>query len=86
MAKYKSCVNENVSLVLVCVGKGDSTFRQGLTSQNIAFKAIYFDKSCIDLAKFDALLGQFALVLLKHNNHYHQMPKMEANSHKNKFM
>eukprot|EP00957_Ditylum_brightwellii_P097241 7405761-Ditylum_brightwellii.AAC.1 len=49
-AKKKSCVNENVSLVLVCIGKGDSSFRQSLTNQNIAFKAAYIDKSCPDLA------------------------------------
>jgi len=80
LAKYKSCVNENVSLVLVCVGKGDSGFRQSLTNQNIAFKAVYIDESRPDLAKFDALLGQLALVSSRCNNHCRQMHKMEANS------
>eukprot|EP00567_Pseudictyota_dubia_P012277 CAMPEP_0197439492 /NCGR_PEP_ID=MMETSP1175-20131217/6219_1 /TAXON_ID=1003142 /ORGANISM="Triceratium dubium, Strain CCMP147" /LENGTH=688 /DNA_ID=CAMNT_0042969417 /DNA_START=67 /DNA_END=2133 /DNA_ORIENTATION=- len=61
-AEYKGCVNKNVSLVLVCVGKGDASFRQSLADNGITYKAVYIDESRPDLAKFDALLGQLALV------------------------
>mmetsp|Transcript_36274 Transcript_36274/g.48009 ORF Transcript_36274/g.48009 Transcript_36274/m.48009 type:complete len:106 (+) Transcript_36274:474-791(+) len=58
LAKYKSCVDENVSLVLICVDNGDSSFRQSLANQNIAFEAVYIEKSRPDLAKVDAILGR----------------------------
>lgn len=62
LAKYRATVNKHASLVVVCVGKGHKVFRQSLDEHGIAYHAVLIDESRPDLAKFDALLGQLAMI------------------------
>uniref|UniRef100_A0A6U6KJM2 VWFA domain-containing protein n=1 Tax=Odontella aurita TaxID=265563 RepID=A0A6U6KJM2_9STRA len=61
-AKYLDEMNPYAKLVVVCVGQGDNSFRQSFKSYGIEYKTVYIDDSRPDLAKFDALLGQLAMV------------------------
>jgi hypothetical protein len=65
LAAYKKKVNPDVSLVIVCVGQGDNRFRQDLANNGIDYKLVQVDGARPDHAKFDALLGQLALLSLK---------------------
>jgi len=62
LAKYKEEVNQKVTLIVVCVGNGNNKFRQDLTDANIEYRVVYIDGSRPDLVKFDALLGQIAIL------------------------
>mmetsp|Transcript_11208 Transcript_11208/g.16445 ORF Transcript_11208/g.16445 Transcript_11208/m.16445 type:complete len:231 (-) Transcript_11208:110-802(-) len=62
LSEYKQEVNPDVVLVIVCVGKGDTRFRNSLLRNDIESKLVEVDGARPDHSKFDALLGQLALL------------------------
>lgn len=58
LARYKTEVNPNVEVVIVCVGRGNRSFRQEMESRDIDYRVVIIDEYRPDLAKFDSLLGQ----------------------------
>jgi hypothetical protein len=62
LAEYKKTVNPDVCLVVVCVGHGCPQFRKSLALHEINYKVVQVDGTRPDHAKFDALLGQLALL------------------------
>ena len=57
---YKAKVNPEVSLVIICVGRGDRIFRKSLATNNIEAETVTIDPVRPDLTKFDGLLVQVA--------------------------
>lgn len=62
LALYTEIVNPDVCLVIVCVGTGCPRFRESLALRGINYKVVQVDGARPDHAKFDALLGQLALL------------------------
>jgi hypothetical protein len=62
LAEYKKVVNPAVSLVIVRIGYGIAQFHRSLQKYNINYKVVQMDENRPDHAKFDALLGQLALM------------------------
>eukprot|EP00551_Chaetoceros_affinis_P010650 CAMPEP_0203672868 /NCGR_PEP_ID=MMETSP0090-20130426/9608_1 /ASSEMBLY_ACC=CAM_ASM_001088 /TAXON_ID=426623 /ORGANISM="Chaetoceros affinis, Strain CCMP159" /LENGTH=630 /DNA_ID=CAMNT_0050538303 /DNA_START=54 /DNA_END=1946 /DNA_ORIENTATION=+ len=62
LAEYKKHVNEDVNLIVVRVGRGDTNFQQSLGRNGINYKVVGIDSTRPDLAKFDALLGQVHMI------------------------
>jgi hypothetical protein len=62
LAQYMENVNPDVCLVIVCVGNGCPQFRKSLAFHGINYKVVQVDGARPDHAKFDALLGQLALL------------------------
>ena len=58
LKNYMDTVNQNVQLVVVCIGSGNPTFRYNLTQQGIVPQIKTNDGKRPDLTKFDTLLGQ----------------------------
>jgi len=67
LAKYKAEVNDSVTLVIVCVGRGDSRFRSSLKLNHINYRVVHIDGSRPDLGKFGAVLGQLAMISSRFN-------------------
>jgi len=65
LAEYKKTVNPDLSLVIVRVGSGCSRFQGTLKANGIDYQLVLVDAYRPDHAKFDALLGQIALVMNK---------------------
>jgi len=62
LAKYRREVNPDVFLVVVRVGCGERSFQQDLERNEIHHRTVILDGERPDHAKFDALLGQLALL------------------------
>ena len=62
LKKYKEEVYADVQLIVICVGKGDSGFRKSLERNWIEYKLMEIDEHRPDLSKFDAMLGQIAIL------------------------
>ena len=62
LKKYKEEVYADVQLIVICVGKGDSSFRKSLERNWIEYKLMEIDEHRPDLSKFDSMLGQIAIL------------------------
>jgi len=62
LKRYKEEVHAAVKFVVVRVGRGSDYFQQTLNANDIKYSVIIIDQDRPDLAKFDALLGQIALL------------------------
>lgn len=62
LKKYRDEINPDVKLVVVRVGRGCIHFQNSLKVNEIAHKTVIVDGERPDHAKFDALLGQLALM------------------------